>query len=195
MRKETSMKTSKKRLIWLYKDLAQRIGRQPTKKHWLEDANTPSDMPIRMNFGNWTNFIAQCGDKPTKIIPIGARKGKKNKKGVRRIKTIHGYIHIFKPEHPMAMKNGYVREHRMVLYDAGIMIKSDEEVHHKNGIKTDNRLKNLEVLTKQRHASVTWKGKPRGSWTDERRKAKSKQMEGNNNYRGSIHQNPELIKS
>jgi len=41
--------------ILLLRDLAQRVGGIPTKKQWLEDARTPSDMPIRMNFGNWTN--------------------------------------------------------------------------------------------------------------------------------------------
>lgn len=118
----------------------------------------PSEMTFRTAFGSWSNALKAASFKPVKVIPIGARRGIKNKKGVARIKTIHGYIHIFKPEHPLAMKNGYVREHRMIVYDAGILKDPNHEIHHKNGDKTDNRLENLEVLPKEKHSSITWKG-------------------------------------
>lgn len=113
-------------------------------------------MPIRQNFGNWTNFIAECGHIPLKVLPIKP-KGIKNKKGVKKVSS-HGYIHIFKPEHPAAMKNGYVREHRMIMYDAGILTDLSHEVHHINEIKNDNRIENLMVLTKEDHTSLTFKG-------------------------------------
>ena len=46
----------------------------PTKKQWIEDMTTPSDMPIRVNFGNWTNFIKACGREPrVSEISIQAR--------------------------------------------------------------------------------------------------------------------------
>lgn len=57
-----------------------------------------------------------------------------------------GYVHVRCPGHPMASKNGYASEHRKVVYDAGIEIPEGHQVHHKNGIKDDNRLENLEVI-------------------------------------------------
>ncbi len=58
-----------------------------------------------------------------------------------------GYIKIYVPEHPYA-KFKYVMEHRLVMekYLERYLTES-ETVHHRNGIRDDNRIENLELWT------------------------------------------------
>lgn len=152
---------SKQKLISLLMELAQRIGDTPKKLHWEEDVNTPSDMPIRMHFGNWTKFLIAAGFTPrlsefslkARENSINARRGKKggNNKG-GRIKDKNGYIQIWMPSHKNARMAGYIHEHRLVMSNhLGRPLEGFESVHHKNGIKDDNRIENLELMTKRVH--------------------------------------------
>ena len=80
-------------------------------------------------------------------------------KGGRWLSKSHGYIFVLCPGHPNARKNGYVREHVKVMADhLGRKIEAHETVHHINGDKLDNRLENLEVMTRAEHASHHHKG-------------------------------------
>jgi hypothetical protein len=66
-----------------------------------------------------------------------------------------GYVYILVPHHPMATKGGYVLEHRLVVEASlGRLLQPNEHVHHINGIKTDNRLENLQVLSPREHAQL-----------------------------------------
>lgn len=57
-----------------------------------------------------------------------------------------GYILIYAPWHPWSQKSGYIAEHRLVMEQTiGRHLLPLETVHHKNGVKWDNRPENLEV--------------------------------------------------
>lgn len=81
-------------------------------------------------------------------------------KGGRR-KRKDGYILVYKPGHPYANKN-FVLEHRLVMEAAvGRYLEPHELVHHKNEIRDDNRLENLELTNHSAHATLHFAGKKR----------------------------------
>jgi len=76
-----------------------------------------------------------------------------------------GYYLILSNEHPFRDKNNYVYEHRLiveqnyqlfdekyfVVIDGKHYLKKESIVHHKNENKSDNRIENLDVMTKSEH--------------------------------------------
>src|SRR5512146_2856715 len=67
----------------------------------------------------------------------------------------HGYVMELCPAHPQANIWGFVQQHRLVVErHLGRFLDRKEQVHHANGDKHDNRLENLQVLTRSQHMTI-----------------------------------------
>ncbi len=78
-----------------------------------------------------------------------------------RIRTAKGYIMLRMPGHPMADREGYVMEHRLVMAKKiGRVLTAQDVVHHDNGVKDDNRPENLILLPKAQHDSLPKTARP-----------------------------------
>jgi len=76
-----------------------------------------------------------------------------------RITKVSGYIKVkIYPDNPyflMVDAEGYMLEHRLVMAThLGYPLSPNDDVHHKNGIKSDNRIGNLELLSHTAHVKL-----------------------------------------
>ena len=82
----------------------------------------------------------------TDLDPDWRRKVPRERTGKRWYDKKWGYAYVYAPEHPNARANGCVKEHIKVMSEIlGRPLLSGENVHHKNGIRDDNRPENLEL--------------------------------------------------
>ena len=73
----------------------------------------------------------------------------------RKLDKNIGYVRVYVPMHPEANNWGYVYEHRVIVEKLlGRRLEKNEVVHHKNGLRWDNRPENLEVMDKLEHSKL-----------------------------------------
>jgi len=140
---EITDKMNKKLLKYLYwnkKYPLRKIGEflslnGTTIFYWMEKYNIPRRIGNQTQKGKFGN-LSQAW------------------KGGRLLKN--GYVLIYNPKHPNTSATGYVPEHRLIMEKhIGRYLKKNELVHHINGIRTDNRLKNLVIVDSSKHEKHT----------------------------------------
>lgn len=66
-----------------------------------------------------------------------------------------GYVMVRAPDHPRARASKYVFEHILVAEELlGRYLEPDESIHHRNGVRDDNRPENLELWTRPQPAGI-----------------------------------------
>lgn len=67
----------------------------------------------------------------------------------------NGYILIYRPDHPACNCTGYIFEHRLIMEESiGRYLTGTEIIHHINGIRDDNRIENLQMVTSSEHTKI-----------------------------------------
>ena len=149
---------------------AEEIGKYKGKGHkyqWLACVECGAERWVAITYAHpmakrckrcfWKT--PHCRDNQAKSASIRHRgAGNWNWKGGKSIQW--GYILIKIPPdnffYPMADKKGYIREHRLVMAKyLGRNLHRWELVHHKNHIRDDNRLENLQLVSDDRHRQIT----------------------------------------
>ena len=126
--------------------------------------------PYRKNM-SMANKCISCSLKGIKHSPESIAKGKATKTGKYtmensptwkggRVRDAYGYIWIKLSSSDffahMANKSRYILEHRLVMAKLlGRCLHSWEIVHHKNHIRDDNTLSNLQLVSDDHHKSLS----------------------------------------
>lgn len=77
-------------------------------------------------------------------------------------KHSEGYLLRLRKDHPLSDVRGYVAEHRIVYEEHyKCCILPWTIIHHRNGIKTDNQVENLELTTRRCHPKIHFTGRRR----------------------------------
>jgi len=65
------------------------------------------------------------------------------------------YVRVRKPDHHRADRQGIVRLSVLIMeQELGRLLLPEEEIHHINGVKTDDRVENLMVVTHSEHRRI-----------------------------------------
>ena len=97
-----------------------------------------------------------------KGLKDGPRQNWKYRKQIDR----HGYVRVYARLHPFSGGRLMMLEHRMIMeLQLQRKLHPSEHVHHRNGIRTDNRPENLELMKASEHLSKHGKepNRPRGA--------------------------------
>ena len=154
------------------KDIASLLGCSPAlvcmrmKASGIKTRHASSYPPTDAQKEAWKKNGKKLSSYPNAKTAQAAN-GKKNKGKRKRSdyefgghekKRGDGYIKVYVPDHPRRTADGYVMKHILVMEKKiGRFMTADECVHHINRIRDDNRIENLQLMTKSDHISMHMK--------------------------------------
>ena len=109
----------------------------------------------------WVAFLVRKNKPQNLNCSTCVRTGKTYALKRGRYKDNHGYILVWvSPDDFFSCmthtKTNYVLEHRLVVAKSlGRNLHSWEIVHHRNGIRDDNRIENLQLVSDDRHKQIS----------------------------------------
>ena len=124
--------------------------------YWKSDfrANLMAETNRKRNpDAQMTRPCENCGVPVTRYISSAGKQfcsRECHNKDRRRAQRRGGYVLVFVGrDEPGTTKSGHMFEHRKVMQDLlGRALLPEENVHHKNGVRDDNRPENLELWTR-----------------------------------------------
>ena len=142
-KRDKSFLTTRKRYIWQLCPLCN-------QGFWADLMNAKRP--------NFTGLCFYCNS--SERGKLNNRRGEANAcwKGgrIKRGEYIHIKVNPGDFYYPMAGKQGYIAEHRLIMAKyLNRCLLPWEIVHHKNGIANNNRLENLQLLSPSRHIPST----------------------------------------
>ena len=128
------------------------IGKSKDTHRWSACEICGKERWVRYRKKTFAKICGVCNMKKNRSPNAVARFG---------VRTSDGYIRVHKSLvdpmfWPMALRTGNIAEHRWVMAKhLGRCLERWEVVHHRNGIKDDNRIENLELLSEDTHQHIT----------------------------------------
>lgn len=98
-----------------------------------------------------SSVTSLCSNHYRRKLTHGTPTGGQRRDGSSKVwhPDMHGYIVRHDSKSPHASSGGYVSQHRFVMGEhLGRVLLKHESVHHINGIRSDNRIENLELWSR-----------------------------------------------
>ena len=96
-----------------------------------------------------------CASRPKGRARKGQKTGRQLGREYKRQIDKDGYVRLYGAWHPYCDGRLMIAEHVMVMeLHVGRRLLSTEVVHHINGNRQDNRLENLELMTRSEHSRL-----------------------------------------